>query len=199
MSKQKKSRRPQDQPQTKLRIASRRARLLQLFSEGKSTRKASMILKKEGHMIGASQQTVSKDLVAMRAHFEERVPEERERAYQELKELKRIIAAAEDMSTGEFVSSYLAAQDRLSRLLGLDAATKSVSVKVDATTDPKQLVGYRRFLHETRFLDAGGLEKVFAFAKTINVRQLPAEIMPPTFNELSDETLQLTEGEQDEQ
>jgi hypothetical protein len=160
-SKQQKSRRPQDKPQTALRIAERRTRLLQLFRAGKSTREASKVLKSEGYGRGSSQPTVAKDLVAMRADFAARVPEEREQTYRELKGYKEIVAAAEDMGTGEQIKLLLEVQDRLSRLLGLDAPTKSVSATVSANAGgPAEAF---EFLRHSHGLSEEQLAEVYAF------------------------------------
>lgn len=164
--KHQKSRRPQDKPQTALRIAERRTRLLQLFRAGKSTREASKMLKSEGFGRGSSQPTVAKDLVAMRADFADRIPEEREQTYRELKGYKEIVAAAEDMGTGEQVKLLLEVQDRLSRLLGLDAPTKSVTANVNVPGG-EALVGYRRFVKETQHLTPEQVESVFRFIAQI--------------------------------
>jgi hypothetical protein len=163
--------RQQDRPQTKLRVSSRRARVLQLFREGKSTRAASKILKQEGFGLGTSQPNVAKDLMALRLDFADRVPQEREAAYGELKALKAFIAGSDDLGTGETVDKLLAVHDRLSRLLGLDAPTKSVSAKVDLEVDPAKLVGYRRFVHETRYIAESDMEKLWAVCRQLN--QLP--------------------------
>ena len=169
----KKSRKSQDRPQTKLRIQSRRARVLQLFTEGKSTREASRILKQEGFGHGSSQPVISRDLRALQADFAEIVPQERQAAYNELKAIKTMIASADDLKTGEAIKLLLETHDRLSRLLGLDAPSKTVRANVDVT-DPSKLAGYRRFVAETMTLSEADMEKVYEYARSL--RPAPAPI-----------------------
>ena len=180
MTKKSKSRRPQDQPQTELRIKARRERVVQLCAKGgKSTREASQILKREGFSRGASQTVVVRDLAAIAQGFADRLPEEREKAFKKLNgwmdELERDAAVRKP----EKIAGCLQVYDRLSRLLGLDAPTKSISAKVDLD-DPTKLVGYRRFVAETRELTEAQLEKVFEYARTLRT---PRVLTIPTFEE----------------
>jgi hypothetical protein len=169
------SRRPQDKPQTKLRMQSRRARALQLFKQGKSTREASRILKSEGFP-KVSQSTVSCDLRALQADFAEIVPQERQAAYEELKGLKDLITRADDLKTGEAIKLLLETHDRLSRLLGLDAPIKTVKANIDATVDPAQLQGYRRFVVETQLLSLAQLEEVYKYARSLRPAPSPINL-----------------------
>jgi hypothetical protein len=157
-------RRSQDQPKTKIRIARRREKLTKMFAEGASVSKAHELLKDEG--IVCSRATVGFDLQAIRGDFADRLPEAREEAYDELKQLKQLIAKAEGMKLGEKIDKHLAVHDRLARLLGLDAPSKSVKVSVDGGS-PEQLIGYRRFVAETQGLSSDDLERVYEFAKSI--------------------------------
>jgi len=184
----------QDKPQTKLRVSSRRARLMKLFAEGKSVRAAAMVLRKEGYR-GASDANVGFDLQAMSREAPAKVEDARNQAELELRALKKFIADADDMDSSETVSSLLAVHDRVARLLGLDAPTKSIGVKVDASIDPATLVGYRKFVHVTSNMDAGTLEKVYEYAARLNTPPAMRVIGPPSNSELwDDETKQLTDG-----
>ena len=154
-------------------MQSRRARALQLFKQGKSTREASKILKSEGFP-KASQSTVSCDLRSLQADFAEIVPQERQAAYEELKALKQMITSSDDLRTGEAIKLLLETHDRLSRLLGLDAPNKTISAKIDATVDPEKLQGYRKFVVETQLLSREQLEAVYQYARSL--RPAPAPI-----------------------
>jgi predicted DNA-binding transcriptional regulator YafY len=143
-----KSKRPQDQPRTKVRIAKRRARVLQLLVEGKNSCSASKILKAEGFGKGSSQPVVYRDIQALQQQFADRIPVEREEAYQELKQLKQFVKAAEDMTSSDVVTGLLAVHDRLARLCGLDAPTKSVSATVTANAGgPPEAFEFLRHAH----------------------------------------------------
>ena len=164
----------QDKPQTKVRMAERRARALQLFSQGLSKRKTAAILRKEGY-VGASDANVGFDLQALSREAPEKVARARQEAEYELNALKKFVAEADDMSSSETVSSLLAIHDRIARLLGLDAPTKSLSAKVNVD-DPAKLVGYRKFVEETRLLSEEQLQAVYTYIRTLK----PETINAPT-------------------
>jgi hypothetical protein len=172
----KQSRSPQDQKQTKIRIANRRARLVKLFAEGKTISAAHKQLAKEG--IEVSRATVGFDLQALAALAPANIQTARAEAHSELTALKKFVMGADDMKDTETVNSLLAIHDRIVTLLGLAAPTKSISAKVNADVDPTALVGYRRFVAETRGLDAEQIEAVYKFARslarpTITVTDVP--------------------------
>jgi hypothetical protein len=130
--------RPQDKPQTKLRIANRRARLMTLFAQGLSKRKAAKILRAEGYQ-GCSDANVGFDLQALSREAPIKVEEAREQAENKLKALETFVMESDQLGDGETVSSLLAIHDRIARLLGLDAPSKSVSASVTANLTPEYL------------------------------------------------------------
>jgi len=174
----------QNRPQVAVRVAARRARLMKLFAEGKSTRKAAKILQSEGFP-AASKAIVARDLQAMSREAPACVEEARAEAEHELKALKKFIAES-DMSDSETVHGLLAIHDRIARLLGLDAPTKSIGVKVNADADPATMGLYARFLHETRHLNAEQTEQVFQYARSLKADSGPV-ILPPESSPLWEE------------
>ena len=192
MKKKKLLRQSQDKPQTKLRVASRRARLMKLFAEGKTVREAQKILNSEGHK--ACRATVGFDLQALSRDAPRNVETARQEAEHELRALKDFVFSADDLGSKETVDSLLSIHDRISRLLGLDAPAKSVSATFDATVDPATLVGYRRFRVVTSNMDPATLERVYRFAEKMNAAPEPRVISPPATSELWDEPKQLTGG-----
>ncbi len=152
--------RPQDKPQTKIRIAKRRARLVQLFAEGLSTRKAAKQLAKEGFK-KCGPAIVARDLQAISR--ETPLEDARHEAHVTLRGLQQFVVDASDMKDTETVNSLLQIHDRLARLLGLDAPTKSVK----AVITPEATGLYSRFLEATRHLNEEQIESVFAFAGTL--------------------------------
>jgi len=134
--------------------------------------------------VEAPYRTVQSDLSALRSQLQVTNRQEWE-AYRlsvraDLLSLRR---DAEKLKPKEAIDAALAIIDRLTRLDGLNAPDRSVSVKVDAAAGEK-LVGYRRFVRETAGLDAEGLEKVYAFARTLNVPSPPTKFLPPDDCEL---------------
>lgn len=81
------------------------------------------------------------------------------------------------------------------RLRGTAAPTKSVHAHVSADVDPAKLVGYRKFVYETRGLTLSQVDEVYAFARTL-VRVVETPKGPPASSPLWDavEPAQLTEG-----
>lgn len=175
--------RPQDKPQTKLRIANRRARLTQLFAQGLSKRKAAKILRQEGY-VGASDANVGFDLQAMTREAPKRVEQARVEAEVELKALKRFVANS-DMSDGDTVHALLAIHDRIARLLGLDAPSKSVTANATVSLTPE-------YIEVAKAMADVALEdrpKVLEFARSLaKPLELTPEMMPPV--------LQLKEGKE---
>ncbi len=165
--------RPQDKPQTKIRIAARRTRLMKLFAEGKSTREAAKVLQAEGHEF-ASKAIVARDLQALAAQAPAKWETARAEAHVELKALNKFVAES-DMSDSDTVHGLLAIHDRIARLLGLDAPAKSIGVRLNAEVDPATMGLYQRFLHESEGIR--DFEPVWAFMRSLPRERASAE--PP--------------------
>jgi hypothetical protein len=161
----------QDRASAKARMQAKKARVIDLvIKKGKTIREASKILKAEGFEIGASKSAVGVALKAIERDFSQIVPQERAKAYDRLQGFLDELETAKksgQLDLRASISDSLAVMDRLSRLLGTDAPTKSISAKVNADVDPDQLVGYRRFVAETRGLDREQIEAVYKFARSL--------------------------------
>lgn len=192
--------RQQDRASTKARIASRKARVIDLcVHKGKTVREAALILKEEGVIVGANKTSVGETLQLIQRDFSQMVPQERAKAYDRLQGFLDELETAKKSGKLDLrasISDSLAVMDRLSRLLGTDAPTKSISAKVNADVDPTALVGYRKFVAVTCHMDAATLEKVYTFASKLNVPPAVRVVGPPATSELWDEPKQLTGGEQ---
>src|SRR6266446_2138434 len=123
-------RQSQDKPQTKIRVQTRRARLVQLFAEGMTIREAQKIINKEG--IKASRALVGFDLQAIAREAPQCVEDAREEARVQLRGLRKLISDAKKLGLKDQVTLLLQIHDRYSRLLGLDAPTKAVTAVVTA-------------------------------------------------------------------
>lgn len=174
MAKKPHSVRPQDKPQTKIRIANRRARLTQLFAQGLSKRKAAKILREEGY-VGASDANVGFDLQKLSAEAPKKVAVARAEAEMELKALKKFIAES-DMSDADTVHGLLAIHDRIARLLGLDAPTKSVQANLGGNLTPE----YIEIAKAMADVDPTDRPKVLDFIRSLTKPlELTAEFFPP--------------------
>lgn len=124
--------RSQDKPQNKMRVAKKRARLVEIFAEGKTVRQAAKQLKAEGFTKGTSIAVVGKDLQALSRTAIASVEEVRVEAYAELQSLKNFVMIKAMMRDKEAVDCLLSIHDRIARLLGLDAPAKSINANVTA-------------------------------------------------------------------
>ena len=187
--------RQQDRASTKARIAPRKARVIDLcVHKGKTVREAALILKEEGVIVGANKTSVGETLQLIQRDFSQMVPQERAKAYDRLQGFLDELETAKKSGKLDLrasISDSLAVMDRLSRLLGTDAPTKSISAKV-TLFNTTALVGYRKFVAVTCHMDAATLEKVYTFASKLNVPPAVRVVGPPATSELWDEPKQPT-------
>jgi hypothetical protein len=174
---------------SKAAVAPRRTKVAELLKEGKS-------LPEIAEETATPYGTIRRD--ALRLHEGAQLTQQAyHQQYREIvrKDLLMLRERAEELSGKDLIDAALSVLDRICKLDGLNAPSKSLSVSVDASGDTAKLVGYRKFVYETRFLDADSLEQVFAFARTLNVSPASRVFNPPATSELWDETPQLTEGD----
>ncbi len=190
----KKLRQSQDKPQTKIRVQNRRAALVPLFAQGKTVSEAQKIINADGHK--ASRALVGFDLQALAREAPQKVEEARQEAGEQLRGLRQLINNAQELGLKDQVGLLLQVHDRYSRLLGLDAPTKSVSATFNGDVDPATLIGYRKFVSVTSNMGRETLDRVYQFAAKLNGAPAPRVINPPATSELwEDEPKQLTEGQ----
>lgn len=158
----------QDKPQTKLRVQTRRKRLVEIFAEGKSVRQASKQLKAEGFGRGSSPAVVGHDLQALSREAPKHVERARQEAGEQLRGIRQIIANAEELGLKDQVNLLLDVHDRYARLLGLDAPTKAIT----ASITPESTGVMYEFLRHSHGLDDGQLAQVYVFMDKME-RQKP--------------------------
>jgi hypothetical protein len=91
------------------------------------------------------------------------------------------------------VPMLLAVHDRYALLAGLNAPTKSISAKVDATANQGQ---YTEFIQATVGLDGAGMGKVLDFARSLP-RPATIKAEPPDNSPLWNEQLEEKNGEKE--
>ena len=126
----KKRRQQQDKKQNQIRVAKKRARLVDLFAEGMTVRQAAKQLKAEGFTRGTSRAMVGFDLQRLAREAPQCVEDARDEARNQLRALNTAIASAKQLGLKDQVLLLLQIHDRYSRLLGLDAPSKSIGVTV---------------------------------------------------------------------
>jgi hypothetical protein len=132
----KKRRQSQDKKQNKIRVAKKRARLVDLFAEGKTVRQASKQLKREGFTRGTSRAMVGFDLQRLAREAPACVEDARLEARNQLRALNTAIASAKQLGLKDQVLLLLQIHDRYSRLLGLDAPQKSINANLTPAVAP---------------------------------------------------------------
>ena len=170
--------RPQDKPQTKLRVQQRRAKLMKIFAKGATVSKAQKELAQQGIVV--SRATVGFDLQALGRDSTANVEQERQSAHVELRSLQKFVADADDMNSKETVDSLLAIRDRINRLLGLDAPQKSVVANVGGNLTP----AYIEIAKAMADVEVQDRPKVLTFIKSLaKPIELTADCFPPAEGE----------------
>jgi hypothetical protein len=147
-------------------------------------------------VVGAPLRTIERDTAALRRNFRDG-----EQFAEFVKGLVELYISDYEETRActlppEVSSACRGILDSIARITGANAPSKSLSVSVDASGDPAKLIGYRKFVYETRFLDGDSLEQVFAFCRTLNTPPPARVFNPPTTSELwEDEPKQLIEGD----
>ena len=135
--------------------------------------------------LGVHRNSVSYHKKALTSIDSDSVQEYRASQLIELSELKAQLVSP-NIPPVKKVELALAIIDREIDLLGTKAPTKSIQARIDADVDPEQLIGYRRFVHETRGLDQDAIESVYQFARQLS-RPDVVEHAPPQESELWEE------------
>ncbi len=107
--------------------------------------------------LGVHRNSVSYHKKALTSIDSDSVQEYRASQLIELSELKAQLVSP-NIPPVKKVELALAIIDREIDLLGTKAPTKSIQARIDADVDPEQLIGHRRFVHETRGLDQDAIE-----------------------------------------
>lgn len=185
----------------KLEIAQRRARVAELACEGKSVRDCEQILRAEGFQ-RCDHATVAKDLVVERERLnrmaQASTAEHRQRVLEKLTQMEDFVRARGG-NDPNYIGDLLGILDRVSKLMGLNLERNQVNVAVGIEQDPAKMVGYRKFVHETRWIPESAFEAIWALCRKLAkppTAQTTAAIGPPADSELwhDDESLLLAQG-----
>jgi DNA-binding CsgD family transcriptional regulator len=181
---------------SKAHRAERQAREIELMNAGKTQTEIA-------EELGISRQTFWRDIQKLTADYaagnQPAFAQLREVQVGALLDLAREVH--DDAITPEVGNSVRGFLDSVSRILGLNAPVKSVSVRVD---DPAKMGMYRRFIHETMFVPEPAFEEIWALCHKLSQPPTAAStalIGPPLDSPLwhdgdeEEETPLLTEGE----
>jgi len=167
----------------------RRAEVLKKMSEG-------LPVSDIAEEMGLSRRTIYNQLLKAQREAPAVTAEVRAEADQELRALKDFILQSEEMTDKEIADSVRGIWQDLARLHGANAESKSLVLHANVA-DGEKLVGYRRFVAETRMLDPAQLEQVYQFARSLpRERAIPAT--PPATSELWEEDEKQRTGGTDE-
>ena len=118
--------------------------------------------------LGISRQTFWRDMQAIEARCTVQsvtdLQQFKHAQYQAL--LKIEDAVAKGVIEPEVANALTRVRDSVAKLLGLNAPSKSISVKADV--DPQAMGMYRRFLHETRFVPPDAFEEIWTLCRRLS-------------------------------
>jgi hypothetical protein len=170
--------------QHKLELARRRARVAELASEGKSVRDCEQLLRSEGfehcdHSIVAKDLKLERDRLSQATQAT--TAQHRRRVLAKLMLLEdRVRARGYD--DPNYVGDLLSIIDRVIKLLGLSQERHQVNVAVGVEQDPEKMVGYRKFVHETRWIPEAAFEPLWELCRKMSqppTAESTAAIGPP--------------------
>jgi hypothetical protein len=187
----------------KLDLDRKRARVAELCLGGKTSRQIEEILREEGFQNGIDHTTVTRDIARERARFNQLAQvstgEHRQRVLEKLTQMEDFVRARGGADPN-YIGDLLGIIDRLAKLLGLNLERNQVNVAVGIEQDPAKMVGYRKFVHETRWIPESAFEAIWALCRKLAqppTAETTAAIGPPADSELwhDDEPLLLVQGE----
>jgi hypothetical protein len=152
-------------------MARRRARVAELARRGKSVRAAEEILRSEGFK-HCNHVTVSADLKLecdrLAADARATTVQYRQEVLEKLRQAEAFIHAR-GWDDPDYMKDLMAIVDRLIRLLGLSQERRQINVAV--TNDgipPEKLIGWRRWLYETRHLPESALDQIYELCRKLS-------------------------------
>jgi hypothetical protein len=170
--------------QHKLEMARRRSRVAELASEGKSVRAAEEILRLEGFQ-HCDHVTVAADLKLECARLAQAARattvQHQQKVLEKLTQMEAFVRAR-GWDDPNYVSDLLGIIDRVIKLLGLSQERHQVNVAVGIEQDPEKMVGYRKFVHETRWIPEAAFEPLWELCRKLSqppTAESTAAIGPP--------------------
>jgi DNA-binding CsgD family transcriptional regulator len=145
---------------TAAHIEERRAKTVKLMNEGRT--KAEI-----ADQLRVSRITLWRDLANLRERYKTESSADFEAYRKAQLEVLELIeeGIVEGMIAPDVGNAWRQVRADISKLLGLDAPSKSV--RIDAELDPEKLQGYRKWLAETKGLDDGDLVPVWSMLREI--------------------------------
>ncbi len=167
-----------------LEVSRRRARVAELAASGLDLRQCEGLLKQEGFS-HADHATLGRDLQRERDRLNQAtlltVTRHRDQLTKNLLSLEQVVRAR-GLQHGDYVPDLLAIFNQLAKLLGLNADTRVAVIAVGADVDPEKLVGYRKFVHETRWIPEAAFEPLWELCRKLSqppTAETTAAIGPP--------------------
>jgi hypothetical protein len=187
----------------KLDLARKRARVAELCLGGNTCREIEAILREDGFRNGIDHASVARDLARERARFNEMAQastaEHRQRVLEKLTQMEDFVRARGG-DDPNYIGDLLGILDRASKLMGLNLERNQVNVAVGIEQDPAKMVGYRKFVYETRWIPESAFDAIWALCRELSqppTAETTAAIGPPADSPLwrDDEPLMLAQGD----
>lgn len=149
---------------TAAKIEERRVEAIKLMGDGKTKAEIAERLR-------VSRITLWRDLAALRERYKTENSKEFEAYRKAQLEVLELIeeGIVEGMIAPDVANSWRQVRSDISKLLGLDAPSKSV--RYEADVDPDKLAGYRLFCAKTKLLDGADMAQVWALCDEIAARK----------------------------
>jgi hypothetical protein len=168
-----------------LEVSSRRARVAELAAGGLDLRQCEELLKQEG-FTHSDHSTLSRDLKRAREQLNQAtlltVARHRDQLTKNLLSLEQVVRER-GLQHDDYVPDLLAIFNQLAKLLGLNADTRVAVVAVNNDgIPPERLVGWRRWLRETRDVPESALDEIYQLCRRLSqpaTAETTALIGPP--------------------
>jgi hypothetical protein len=180
--------------QEKQELSRRRARVAELAASGMDLRQCEELLKQEG-FAHADSSTLSRDLKRAREELNQAtlltVARHRDRLTKNLLALETVVRSR-GLKHDDYVPDLLAIFNQLAKLLGLNADTRVAVVAVNNADDipAERLIGWRRWLRETRDVPESALDQIYDLCRKLSqppTAETTALIGPPASSPLWDD------------
>ena len=154
-----------------LEVATRRARVAEMAASGLELRQCEELLKQEG-FLHTDHSTLSRDLKQAREQLNRTtlatVKMHRDQLLENLLALETMVRER-GLEHDDYVPGLLAIFNQLAKLVGANADTRVTVVAVNNDgIPPEKLIGWRRWLHETRHVPEPALEEIYQLCRKLS-------------------------------
>jgi len=168
-----------------------------MAASGKDLRECEQLLKQEG-FLHTDHATLGRDLKRAREELNQAtlstVTMHRDQMLKNLLALETMVRER-GLKHDDYVDDLLGIFNQLAKLLGLNADTRVAVLAVGAdAVDPEKMVGYRKFIHETRWISESEFQPLWDLCRKLSqppTAETTAAIAPPKDSPLWHEQIEV--------